>query len=83
MLEAVAQDYEAVKTTQTVVKIAFPIVVVLLLIALVWFIARRGMEREEWAFDGYTETSGTARDIQHQRSEAIELTCNQKGWDGC
>jgi hypothetical protein len=38
MLEAVAQDYEAVKTTQAVVRIVFPIVVVLLLAGLVWFI---------------------------------------------
>ncbi|UCF28947.1 MAG: amidohydrolase family protein [Chloroflexota bacterium] len=41
MLEAVAQDYEATKTTQSVIEIAFPIVVVLLLAALVWFILRR------------------------------------------
>jgi cytochrome c-type biogenesis protein CcmH/NrfF len=41
MLEAVAQDYEAVETTQTIFKIAFPIVLVLLLVALVWFIVRR------------------------------------------
>jgi cytochrome c-type biogenesis protein CcmH/NrfF len=41
MLELVAQDYEAVKTTQTMVEIAFPIVVVLLLAVLVWFVARR------------------------------------------
>ena len=39
MLAAVAQDYEAVKTTQPIVKIAFPVVVVLLLAALVWFVA--------------------------------------------
>jgi mannose/fructose/N-acetylgalactosamine-specific phosphotransferase system component IID len=41
ILEAVAKDYEAAETTQTIVKIAFPIVVVLLLVALVWFIVRR------------------------------------------
>ena len=41
MLELVAHDYESVKTTQTIVKIAFPIVVVLLLVALVWFVVRR------------------------------------------
>jgi len=41
MLEAVAADYDAAETTQTVLKIAFPIVVVLLLVALVWFIVRR------------------------------------------
>ncbi len=41
MLEAVAKDYEAVKSTQAIVRIAFPIVVILLLVALVWFIVRR------------------------------------------
>ena len=41
MLEAVAKDYEAVKSTQAIVKIAFPIVVVLLLAVLVWFIVRQ------------------------------------------
>ena len=41
ILEAVAQDYDAVKTTRTILRVAFPIVVVLLLVALVWFIARR------------------------------------------
>ncbi len=46
MLEAVAKDYETVKTTQTISKIAFPIVVVLLLVALVWFIVRRVRRRK-------------------------------------
>ncbi len=41
MLEAVAQDYEAVKTTRTIVRVAFPIVVVLLLVVLAWFVVRR------------------------------------------
>jgi imidazolonepropionase-like amidohydrolase len=41
MLELVAQDYESVNTTQSMLKIVFPIVVFLLLIALVWFIVRR------------------------------------------
>jgi hypothetical protein len=41
MLEAVAQDYEVVKTTRTIVRVAFPIVVVLLLVALVLFVVRR------------------------------------------
>jgi flagellar biosynthesis protein FliR len=41
MLDAVAKDYEAVKSTQAIVRIAFPIVVILLLVALVWFIVRR------------------------------------------
>ena len=46
MLEAVAVDYEAAETTQTVVKIAFPIVMALLLVALVWFIIRRVRQRK-------------------------------------
>jgi ribose/xylose/arabinose/galactoside ABC-type transport system permease subunit len=41
ILEAVSQDYEAATTTRTVLQIAFPIVVVLLLVALVWFVVRR------------------------------------------
>ncbi len=41
MLEAVAKDYETAQTTQSVIEIAFPVVVVLLLVALVWFIVRR------------------------------------------
>ena len=41
ILEMVAQDYEAAKTTQTVVKIVFPIVVILLLLVVVWFVIRR------------------------------------------
>jgi adenine deaminase len=45
MLDAVAQDYEAVKTNQTIVRIAFPIVVILLLVALMWFIVRRVRRR--------------------------------------
>ncbi len=41
MLEKVAEDYEAAAATQSMLEIAFPIVVVLLLVALVWFIIRR------------------------------------------
>jgi len=41
ILESVAEDNGAAKTTQTVLEIAFPIVVVLLLVTLVWFIVRR------------------------------------------
>ena len=47
MLDAIAQDYEEVKSTQTVVRIAFPIVVVLLLVALVWFIVPPGGDQGE------------------------------------
>jgi len=46
MLEAVAQDYEAVETTQTIVKIAFTIVLVLLLAALAWFVVRQVRKRK-------------------------------------
>jgi len=46
MLEAVTQDYEAVKTTQKIVKIAFPIVVVLLLVVLAWFVVRLMRKRK-------------------------------------
>jgi len=41
MLEEVAKDYEAAETTQTVIEIAFPIVVVLLLISAGWIAVRR------------------------------------------
>jgi len=41
MLEKVAEDYEAVKTTRTIVRIVFPVMVVLLLVAVVWFVVRR------------------------------------------
>lgn len=40
MLEEVAKDYEVAKTTQTVLEIAFPIVVVLLLISAGWIVVR-------------------------------------------
>ncbi len=46
MLDAVAQDYEAVETTQTIFKVAFPIVVVLLLVVLVWLVVRRVRRRK-------------------------------------
>ena len=46
MLNLVAQDYEAANTTQTIVRIAFPIVVVLLLVAVVWFVTRRVKRRK-------------------------------------
>jgi hypothetical protein len=41
ILEAVAKDCEAAETTRTIVRIAFPVVVVLLLMALLWFVVRR------------------------------------------
>jgi hypothetical protein len=44
MLEKVAEDYEAAEATQGVLEIAYP-VVVLLLLALVWFIIRRRKAR--------------------------------------
>ena len=48
ILEAVAKDYKEVKSTHTVVEIAFPIVVVLLLVALVWFVIRRVRRRRAY-----------------------------------
>jgi cytosine/adenosine deaminase-related metal-dependent hydrolase len=41
ILELVAEDYEEAKSTQTAREIAFPVVMVLLLVGLVWFIVRR------------------------------------------
>ncbi len=46
ILDLVAQDYKAAKTTQTIVEIAFPILVVLLLGGIVWFVARRVRRRK-------------------------------------
>jgi cytosine/adenosine deaminase-related metal-dependent hydrolase len=45
ILEMVALDYVAAKTNQTVVKIAFPVVVILLLLALVLFVVIRRARR--------------------------------------
>ena len=45
MLEAVAKDYEAAETTQTVFEIAFPVVMALLLVALVRFVVCRVRRR--------------------------------------
>ena len=41
ILDLIIKDYEAAKTTQAIIEIAFPIVVVLLLVMLVWFVVRR------------------------------------------
>jgi hypothetical protein len=41
ILELVAKDYEKAETTWTIIRIAFPILVVLLLAVLVWFVVRR------------------------------------------
>ena len=41
-----AEDYEAAETSQSVLEIAFPIVLVLLLVALVWFVVRRVRRRK-------------------------------------
>jgi adenine deaminase len=46
ILKAVSQDYEAAATTRTVLQIAFPIVMVLLLGAVVWFVVRRVRRRK-------------------------------------
>jgi hypothetical protein len=49
MLEMVAWDYEAFKTTQTIVKIAFPVAVVLSLVVVVWLVIQRGRVRRRKA----------------------------------
>jgi imidazolonepropionase-like amidohydrolase len=41
MLDLVVQDHEAFKTTNSIAKIAYPIVVILLIVVLVWFLVRR------------------------------------------
>lgn len=41
ILEAVAKDHKAAETTRIIIRIAFPVAVVLLLAALVWFVVRR------------------------------------------
>jgi len=46
MLEKVAQDYAAAETKQTVIEITYPIVVVLLLVTVVWFVVRRVKRRK-------------------------------------
>jgi len=46
MLDAVAKDYEAAEIIQSVLDIAFPVVVVLLLVALVWFVVCRVRRRK-------------------------------------
>jgi adenine deaminase len=46
MLEAVARDYEAAETIHSMLEIAFPIVMVLLLGAVVWFVVRRVRRRK-------------------------------------
>jgi hypothetical protein len=46
MLELVARDYQAVKTRQAIVKIAFPIGVVLLLAVVAWFVVRAARRRK-------------------------------------
>jgi adenine deaminase len=46
MLEKVAEDYEAADATQSMLEVAFPIVAILLLVALVWFVVRRVRRRK-------------------------------------
>ncbi len=58
MLEAVVTDYEAAETTQTVLEIDFPIVVVLFLVALVWFIVRR-VKSARYRADKRLKSGGT------------------------
>jgi hypothetical protein len=40
ILELVSKDYEKAATTQTIIEIAFPIIVVLLLVGVIWIVAR-------------------------------------------
>jgi len=46
ILESVAKDNEATEKTQTVLEIAFPILLVLFLVALGWFVIRRVRRRK-------------------------------------
>lgn len=46
ILEKVAEDYEAAENTQSMLEIAFPIVLLLMLVALVWFVVRRVRRRK-------------------------------------
>jgi len=41
ILETVAKNYENMRFFETIAKIAFPVVVILLLVAVVWFLVRR------------------------------------------
>ncbi len=41
ILETVAKNYENLRSFETIAKIAYPVVVILLLVAVVWFVVRR------------------------------------------
>lgn len=45
ILGLVVKDYEAAQRSQAIIEIAFPVVVILLVVALVWFIVRRIQRR--------------------------------------
>ena len=47
MLDRVAEDYEAAEATRSVLEIAFPIVVILLLVSAGWIVVRRRREGRE------------------------------------
>jgi cytosine/adenosine deaminase-related metal-dependent hydrolase len=46
MLDLIAEDHEGFKTNNSIAKVAYPIVVVLLLVVLVWFVVRRVRQRK-------------------------------------
>ena len=46
ILELVAKDYEKAKTNQTIIEIVFPIIVVLLLVAVIWIAVRNVRRRK-------------------------------------
>jgi hypothetical protein len=46
ILDLVAQDYEKAATTQTIVEIAYPILVVLLLVVVIWIVVRNIRRRK-------------------------------------
>lgn len=77
MLDAVVRDCEAVKATQTIVRIAFPVVVALLLVAL--HLAIRGVS---W-FCPDREPAGPflrARKTYPGRIEGREMTAASPAW---
>lgn len=46
ILELVAKDYEKAKTNHTIIEIAFPIIVVLLLVVVLWIVVRNIRQRK-------------------------------------
>ena len=46
ILDLVAKDYEKAATTRTIIEIAFPIVIVLLLVVVIWIVFRNIRRRK-------------------------------------